>query len=122
MSEFSNFLEFTEILKNDQYFLVKLMIYCENMIKSALFNCLIFPGSLAHGSVLNMTFKISDRFTESLEKINEFLVFQWLSGSHPLQLSIPLYFVWFIFSRGYPANTYLLKVNNENTRKRWEIC
>ena len=98
------------------------MIYCENMIKSILFNCLIFPGSLAHGSVLNMTFKISDRFTESLEKIIESLVFQLLSGSHPLQLFIPLCFVWFIFSRGYPANTYLLKVNNENTRKSWEVC
>ena len=43
-------------------------------------------------------FEIYDKFTESLDKINESLVFQWLSGSHPLQIMVfgyPYSYLWF---------------------------
>ena len=33
-------------------------------------------------------------------------------------------FYWnaYLYSRYYPINIYLFKVNNRNTKKRWEVC
>ena len=32
------------------------------------------------------------------------------------------YSFWFVLTRFHPANMYLFKINNRNTRKRCEIC
>ena len=40
---------------------------------------------------------------------------------HHMDLMIFFQFLLLLLS-SFPANTYLLKVNNRNTRKRYEIC